>query len=421
MKKKTTQLLKQKTNKNFFKFINFSFIHNSFKKVLLFVLIILLPTQFGKHFFLSFSYIFGVRVDYLAPTIYITDIMVGCLFLINIKEVIKPLIHKYAFFFILFFILNITFSLSPLISLYRILKLFEFWVIFITIYRSSMPVHMFLSGFLIGSAYELFLSIIQMAQNHSIQGIWYFFGERAMSLSTPNIAKASILNREFLRPYGTFSHPNSLAGFYLLIYTALLFLKNKIKYHSLLFNLLLLSSSYLILISFSKSALFGFILVTAYSIIVTKNYCRICVIARIFIGSIIVFLFMFAHTDPLSFKKRVELILNSLQIISQYPFFGTGLGAYLYAQKIIPSHFPLFINQPVHNIFLLVTSEVGIPITVYILFIIIKFFKQNFFNYFPFILIILITGLFDHYWITLQQNFLLLSVLGGLILRKTKN
>ena len=35
----------------------------------------LLPSQLGKHYFFSFSYLSGIRVDYLAPTLYMTDII----------------------------------------------------------------------------------------------------------------------------------------------------------------------------------------------------------------------------------------------------------------------------------------------------------------------------------------------------------
>ncbi|MCX6730896.1 MAG: hypothetical protein NTZ55_03540 [Candidatus Roizmanbacteria bacterium] len=32
-------------------------------------------SQLGKHFFFPFSYLSGIRIDYLAPTIYFTDIL----------------------------------------------------------------------------------------------------------------------------------------------------------------------------------------------------------------------------------------------------------------------------------------------------------------------------------------------------------
>ena len=55
----------------------------------MFLFLFLLPTQLGKHFFLPFSYILGVRVDYLAPTVYLTDIIILLLVVINYRAVLK--------------------------------------------------------------------------------------------------------------------------------------------------------------------------------------------------------------------------------------------------------------------------------------------------------------------------------------------
>src|SRR5579872_1357131 len=53
-------------------------------KIIFYLFIFLLPTQFGKHFWLDFSYVLGQRVDYLSPTLYTTDILVTALFLISL-------------------------------------------------------------------------------------------------------------------------------------------------------------------------------------------------------------------------------------------------------------------------------------------------------------------------------------------------
>ena len=42
--------------------------------------ILLLPTQTSLHFWPDFAYVFGIRVDYLAPAIYLTDIVLFVLF-----------------------------------------------------------------------------------------------------------------------------------------------------------------------------------------------------------------------------------------------------------------------------------------------------------------------------------------------------
>jgi len=69
--------------------------------------------------------------------------------------------------------------------------------------------------------------------------------------------------------------------------------------------------------------------------------------------------------------------------------------------------------QPVHNIFLLALAELGIIIFLIfgrkIFFFTKKHWSTN--RAFRYLIIaIFITGSFDHYWLTLQQNFLLLSI-----------
>src|SRR3989344_6462869 len=387
-----------------------------FNNVLLLLFILFLPTQLGKHFFFDFSYLSGVRVDYLAPTIYITDVLALILIVLNLKSVIKFLFSKKALILLSLLFLNVLISQFHLISIYRYIKILELLTVFIIFKTNKLSPGYLLYGFLIGGIFELFLTTAQFINKHSLQGIFYFFGERPLSLSMPGIAKASLSGIEILRPYGTFSHPNSLAGFYLLVYFFVLTCKN--LSNSLAKNILLLICSLLIFISFSKITIMTFLLLNFIYLWKSplKKYCKFCFFARTFILLIVSLVFLPAQSDPLTLQKRLLLMQNSFKMILQSPFFGTGLGNYLIVQEQFPQLFADFLNQPVHNIFLLFLSETG-AITILLLFFL--FFKKliSAVKKYPYILIIiLITGLFDHYWLTLQQNFLLMGVILGLIL-----
>src|SRR5579872_2586293 len=50
------------------------------ENLLFYLLILFLPTQLGKHFLPNFSIIQGIRIDYLSPTVYFTDILICLLF-----------------------------------------------------------------------------------------------------------------------------------------------------------------------------------------------------------------------------------------------------------------------------------------------------------------------------------------------------
>ena len=52
------------------------------------LLIIFLPTQLGYHFWPEYTRVFGLRIDYLAPTIYLTDLMMGALIISNLIKLI---------------------------------------------------------------------------------------------------------------------------------------------------------------------------------------------------------------------------------------------------------------------------------------------------------------------------------------------
>ncbi len=45
-------------------------------KILFLILLAFLPVQLGRHFWPKWSYVMGLRIDYLSPTIYLTDILV---------------------------------------------------------------------------------------------------------------------------------------------------------------------------------------------------------------------------------------------------------------------------------------------------------------------------------------------------------
>jgi len=388
-----------------------------FKNIVLFLFLLILPTQFGKHFFLPFSYIFGVRIDYLAPTLYVTDILAIILIALYGKNVVSFFKTKKILFLFLFILLNSCFSLSLFISLYRFVKVIEFLGI-IAVIKKEYPIQKnhIMQAFLWGLIFQFILVITQFLVKHSLSGIWYFFGERYVNLGMPDIAKASINGFEFLRPYGTFSHPNSMAGFYLVL--ALFVLTNKSITNLFFKYAFLLFSACLIMLSFSKATLIIFGLLLLYYFVSSSLRCRICFAAKFVIIGIIIFLFLTVQTDPLSFQKRIGLTLDAFKIIARFPFLGTGIGSYLYAQKDFPIHYSYFFLQPVHNIFLLFIAETGIPFGLFFIGKTVTVFLNTIRKsslLIPFLAIVF-TGMIDHYWLTLQQNILLLAVMSGIFL-----
>jgi len=119
---------------------------------------------------------------------------------------------------------------------------------------------------------------------------------------------------------------------------------------------------------------------------------------------------------PLSYKERIELADVSGKIISDNWITGVGLNTFIPNENNITSSLDgnrLF--QPVHNIYLLIFSETGIIgiVLLYLLFYKINSINIKLNNKIGTLLVyfILITGLFDHYWFTIQQNLFILVLL----------
>lgn len=381
----------------------------------------LLPTQFGKHFFFQFSYLSGVRIDYLAPTIYLTDLLVFALLFLNVKAILAFFKNKFVISSLLLLLIPVFFAQIPQVAAYRFIKLIELLIVFSVFKNTLFREKLVLSALFVGTIFETILSVLQFVQKHSLQGLFYFFGERQLTLSMPDIAKASLSGVEFLRPYGTFSHPNSMAGFYLLVFVFVL-LNKKVRPYPFFRYATLLCSAVLLFLSFSKVAVFVFLLLLAIVFFAKLRDldCLPCTLARVLVLIVVSALIFTAQTDPESFQKRFVLFQNALVIVQQYPITGVGLGNYVVAQNNFTHPILSFLPQPVHNIFLLILAETGIVVWGVVLFFLGRIVWQMRKNkeVLLAVLVIVLTGMADHYWLTLQQNFLLLGMVFGLLLNR---
>lgn len=383
-----------------------------------FLFCFLLPTQFGKHFFLDFSYVSGIRIDYLAPTLYATDLLALLLIFIHWRSVGIFLNSKHVRLFLLIIAATGFFALSTPLFLYRFIKLIELLGLYVVFKDSfSRNKRVIIAGLALSTLIQIPLVLGQIVTKHSLQGVWYFLGERYMTASTPGIAKAAINGTEFLRPYGTFSHPNSMAGFFLLIYV--FFLINKKITNLWMKYAVIFASSFLVFFSFSKSAIFAYLFITAFYFLREKSNCRICKIASTVSPVFLSLVFFTAQTDPASLEKRITLMKQAFVVLATHPLSGVGLGNYLVATSHFPTKYSYFFLQPVHNSFLLFAAESGLIATFVAAFFMLRYSigRRLWSKPILFLLIaIMFTASGDHYWITLQQNWLLMGVIFGIMI-----
>ncbi|MDD2483340.1 MAG: O-antigen ligase family protein, partial [Candidatus Shapirobacteria bacterium] len=116
--------------------------------------------------------------------------------------------------------------------------------------------------------------------------------------------------------------------------------------------------------------------------------------------------------------KRIQLNISGLKMIKESPWFGVGLGNFLVRLPEFQKNSGVFWLQPVHNILILAWSQIGIlglGLLIFSLkFLIFNFKKINF--VFKIIFgVVIITGMIDHYWLTLPQNWWLLILVLSIV------
>ena len=415
--------------------------------VLFYLFILFLPTQLGKHFWPDFSIVTGIRVDYLSPTFYFTDVLVGLLFaawvikefqISNQKKKIGNWIldiRYWIFFLLLFLIVNIIFSHNLWNGYYHLFKFFElaFVAFYVTTFlKTKEQFRMIVTMFSIGVIGEALLAFFQYSHQGSIGGILYFLGERTFVGQTPGIANAAINGQLVLRPYGTFSHPNVLAGYFVIALTMIVFSfsSSTAIWRKVLFFLSFTLGTLALLLTFSRVAIVLWVLffIISFASRLKKQEYRAfflsAMIVAIFLSSIFLtplfYRFTQTTTSEEAFTHRELLTSAAAQMIANKPIIGVGLGNFLPTLATIQQ--PLSAStyfQPVHNIFLLVAAETGIIGFAFFMFFIFKTYERLRQNSYAkvcgFMLsAILILGFFDHYFLTLQQGQLLFALVIGL-------
>lgn len=374
------------------------------ENIFLFLTLLSLPTQLGRHFWPNFSYIYSLKIDYLSPTIFFWDILVTGLTLVWILG--KPKVNKIALNLFLLFLFTQTLSLFGAASIGAGLVRLEQYVVagFLGIYlASSEKIKLVYVPLLLGTMGESLIAILQFISGSTL-GLWVL-GERTFNISTPGIAKFDFYGRQFLRPYATFPHPNVLAG-YLLVVSALVIRK----------PIVLVLSSLTILLSMSRAAILGGMVTLALTLKRKRLYLALALIVLLpvlFVRFASIFNF-----DNLTILRREELLGNAWDLFLRNPFIGSGLNNFIpaLANNLVsgPSRF----LQPVHNIFLLALSETGI-IGFIGLVVLIAYPMAKSRNYVPWLIIIFL-GMFDHYFLTLPQGYRLLFLVWGLSLSRVK-
>ena len=410
-------------------------------ETLFLILVLTIPIQLGKHFWPSFAHVLGLRVDFLSPTIFATDIVIFLLVLSFLARVFltgkfpsKGLVVSIGIF-LLTEVFATIFSKNFLLSSWSLVKFFEFSTLAIAVSGlnyDKLNLN-FPKIFTFSAAFSVVLATLQFWQQKSLS-LW-ILGERSFNLVTPGIAKVELLGTQILRPYATFPHPNVLAGF-LVISAISIFFSNFGKFTKLSILSILIFGLFL---TFSRSAWLSLAAAGAIAAATRFNWQKVVTAIIIFLLGL-VFLQLIFPQNPVTtrFLQLGESDIHSLVLRKKLAdaglamFFenlpaGVGLG------NFIPS-LPKFWDyeetvrflQPVHNIPLLVLAETGLIGAAGVTFLIagtflnfLKNFKQIPAFILPSWVVIILISNFDHYFWTLQQGQILFWTILGLTWAKT--
>lgn len=435
---------------------------------------------------LWFSPLRGEFNEYSGAYLYLSDIFLGLIIIawiitilynkIDILSILKNVPRGtllLPLFLIIWSFISLIWAENKIVAIFRSIKMLEFYLLYIFILvrlfywnvpRGTLLKKIFGLIMFIGLV-QAIVGITQFILQHSIGLFW--LKESLISPDIAGVAKVILSGETLIRAYGLFPHPNILGGF--LLFSILISLFYYKMFHARLYSQSLIDARRVeqlikislgiqllaIILTFSKSAIIGLFLGLIYfAYVSSRKECSTWNIPRdkrgtffsylrkkkrlIFTaGLIIIFAFIITKPNLYSFfikslNDRSVYINVSRGIIWDNSILGIGSGQFVISMENMSIIKENWMLESVHNVFLLVWSELGI-IGFLILVLFIGFISKGMFHVehsteqvrnmpelakiFGAIFIgFLFIMFFDHYlWDIQQGSFLLWMTLGFLV------
>ena len=384
---------------------------------LFYLIVFLLPTNLARHFVLPSAYVGGTLVDYLVPTVYLTDILIILLLVLwlasssrlkNRESTVPtssrgPGLKHPLTVFLLLLLPSVILAASPLPAMYKWFKFFELSLFALWIKRHiELKIHLssITKTLAFAVLFQSLLALTQWLNQSSAFGFW-LFGEQPYTDATLGIDKITWFDGSLkVPPLGTTPHPNVLGGF-LAVTLPLILQGLSLKAFKLIASVLGVTALFL---TFSLSAWLGFLLIglpavfffgrpTLYPKLRAKqlalikdlprfyfwqdqlenpaganpatNFYRVTKLIAFYAGVLLLLLIFAQNLSFLapqsSFSRRSQLTQMAVSMIKDSPLTGVGLNNF----TVVMDHYGLIpattrFLQPVHNIYLLMLAETGI-------------------------------------------------------------
>jgi|GEM_PF-6663781 len=369
-------------------------IYKFIEKNLLNISLLLVLFNTSKTFVLSNFYIRGIFIDIYSPVIFLNYILVIVLTLLFIQT-LKKQDYLLILSFVLLFSVNILFSSNQLFSTVYFLKVFFYIPFTLVLIRSKAKLNYNLVVIL--NLIYIFILTFQFITRSSFFP-FFPFGFYAYKGVGSNLDFINLFGTKLVSPLGNFPHSNVFAAF--LSFLNIFHLK---KSSPLFFiNIILVT----ILGSFS-ALLFNSLLFLFFSNqTIYKGYEK--VIFYVYLSFLIIF-FLFFQFKSVSVIERINQLKISSYLFFKHPFFGTGASTFIYSiTNFEKFEKRIYVLQPVHNIFILFLVEYGLFGISYVIFLAKRY--KKYLRITTFVLFILVFGVFDHFFMSINQGLLLVSL-----------
>lgn len=373
--------------------------------------------------------------------------------------------HAPIILFITYALIAIFWSLDKKIAIYYTLHIIEALILIYLILKINF------------NHKKLFYAIFASAFIQAVLGIYQFSiqfvaGNKWLGIAGQNPSElgVSVVGtawRRWLRAYGSFTHPNILAGFLVLGFLVGLYLiiNHKVENKKQFYGKLILVLSNLIiflglLLTFSRAAWISLsvvMLVCCHFVFRGRNkvakknlalFSVYCLLLTILIVSVFSEPFLSRtgvveqRLESKSTTERLAYYKDSWELIKKNPILGVGVGNYTLAvhDLLDPSRQPSWVYQPVHNVFVLIFAELGAVGFLLFLYLLFKVFLKSLYGdstkgwasnlrlepsqsegiklfLFCFLILILTLGMFDHYLWTSYFGVMLLGVIVGMVIK----
>lgn len=369
----------------------------------------------------SWGYVNGLRVDYLLPKIFLTDLLLLPVIAIGLwlqgDSVIRWMNRaKILLLVALLVALTQVFATYPQTSFFTVIKGIELGLLFIVLVanRTLLKRQHLTWALSLSIVLQAVLGWYQFMFQHSAAPYW-LLGESSLNSSALGLARTSFGGEERLLAYGSTAHPNILAGVSVLFFLLVVLLDNKRK------NIwLVLPVISTLFITQSISALAALLIGLLFNFKKTVFSSASLLKTLLFLTIVTPFFWRTAESlfDNPSITRRAELHHAAVSMVVNKPLLGVGLNNFtvVLEEYLSKQEFVRFI-QPAHNSLWLLSAETGV-LGLLLLWLIVKNMTRHL-RFTPVILALVPLLSIDHYMTTTQTGLLALVLFTALSSEKT--